>query len=128
NDEYLLYQTLLGAWPIGSLTTKRLADFRERIVAYMLKAIKEAKSHTSWVNANKGYEAAVEQFVRSLLVDGSNDEFIQDFTRFQQRIAILGAFNTLSQTLLKLTSPGVPDIYQGTELWALSLVDPDNRR
>jgi (1->4)-alpha-D-glucan 1-alpha-D-glucosylmutase len=128
NDEYLLYQTLIGAWPIGRLTKSRLAEFRDRIVAYMLKAAKEAKVHTSWVNTNEGYEAALEQFVRSLIPDDPRDELVQDLAVFQERIARLGAYNTLSQTLLKLTSPGVPDLYQGTELWALSLVDPDNRR
>ena len=128
NDEYLLYQTLIGAWPVERVKGAQLDELRERVVNYMLKATKEAKVHTSWVNPNDQYDAAVEEFVRNILVDDPEDEFLTDLAGFRQKVARLGAFNGLSQMLLKLTSPGVPDLYQGTELWSLSLVDPDNRR
>jgi (1->4)-alpha-D-glucan 1-alpha-D-glucosylmutase len=128
NDEYLLYQTLLGAWPEAEPGEPGYAGFRERITAYLLKAVKEAKVHTSWVNANEAYDGAVEAFVRRLLVDDPADPFLADFRQLQRRVAFFGQFNALSQLLLKLTSPGVPDVYRGTELWDFSLVDPDNRR
>jgi (1->4)-alpha-D-glucan 1-alpha-D-glucosylmutase len=128
NDEYLLYQTLVGAWPSGRLTPKQLAELRDRIVAYMQKATKEAKVHTSWVNPNDRYDAAVEQFVRGILSDDPRDTFMADIAEFIGTISTAGYVNSLSQQLIKLTAPGVPDLYQGTELWALSLVDPDNRR
>lgn len=128
NDEYLLYQTILGAWPDEPLSSEEFGRFRERIAAYMLKATKEAKVHTSWVNANEEYDDAVRQFVTRVLSDNPNDPFFAVLRQFQRRVAFYGRLNSLAQTLLKLTSPGVPDIYQGTELWDLSLVDPDNRR
>ncbi len=128
NDEYLLYQTLVGAWPLSALDDDGLATFRERIEAYMLKAIREAKVHTSWINPNMEYEQAVVNFVSALLASINGNPFLNDFLPFQKRIARLGMFNSLSQVLLKLTSPGVPDLYQGNEIWDFSLVDPDNRR
>ncbi|MBI1997917.1 MAG: malto-oligosyltrehalose synthase [Deltaproteobacteria bacterium] len=128
NDEYLLYQTLLGTWPDETLTHKEFDDYRERIAAYMQKAIKEAKVHTSWVNPNESYDRAVDDFVRKVLDSDTANDFITDFTCLHCRIAYAGMLNSISQTLLKITSPGVPDFYQGTELWDLSLVDPDNRR
>jgi (1->4)-alpha-D-glucan 1-alpha-D-glucosylmutase len=128
NDEYLLYQTLLGAWPPERLTGEALAQFRERIAAYLHKATKEAKVHTSWINPNEEYDAAVRQFVARLLPDAAADPFLKDLLVFQRRVAFFGYFNSLAQVLLKLTCPGVPDLYQGTELWDFSLVDPDNRR
>ncbi|MEW6637921.1 MAG: malto-oligosyltrehalose synthase, partial [Actinomycetota bacterium] len=128
DDEYLLYQTLLGAWPLERLDEAGLEEFRGRIKAYMEKAIREARVHTSWINVNEEYESAVADFVDALLTPAGNDLFLQEFVPFQRRIARLGALNSLSQTLIKLTAPGVPDIYQGNELWDLSLVDPDNRR
>lgn len=128
NDEYLLYQTLLGAWPWGEPTTESLAQFRDRIAAYMLKATKEAKVHTSWINPNEEYDAAVRGFVYAILSATTDDPFLTDFLAIQKRVAYYGQFNSLAQVLLKLTAPGVPDIYQGCELWDLSLVDPDNRR
>lgn len=128
NDEYLLYQTLVGVWPLLPLDTIDFAGFRERIEAYMLKAIKEAKLHTSWINPNQEYEAVVHHFVQTLLDDPEHNAFLADFIPFQSHITRCGLFNSLSQTLLKLTIPGVPDIYQGNELWAFNLVDPDNRR
>ncbi|HYQ92843.1 MAG TPA: malto-oligosyltrehalose synthase, partial [Candidatus Competibacteraceae bacterium] len=127
NDEYLLYQTSLGAWPLEDLDEAGLEAFRQRIENYMLKAVKEAKVHSSWVNPNPEYEGAIVAFIQALLKPGKN-RFLEDFLPDQRRIARLGLFNSLSQTLIKLTAPGVPDIYQGTELWDFSLVDPDNRR
>ena len=128
NDEYLLYQTLIGAWPQNSLDDARWKTFSERIEQYMLKAAREAKEHTSWANTNTDYEDALVQFTRAVLHRSPQNRFIADFNEFARRVAHIGTFNTLSQTLLKLTSPGVPDIYQGNELLEFSLVDPDNRR
>lgn len=128
NDEYLLYQTLIGAWPFESLESKDWTDFSQRIEQYMLKAIREAKEFTSWANPNEAYEAATTNFVRALLERGRKNKFLQQFSAFHGLIARIGMLNSLSETLLKLTSPGVPDIYQGNELQDLSLVDPDNRR
>lgn len=128
NDEYFLYQTLVGAWPTGATATAEFDDFRDRVVGYMAKATKEAKVHTSWINPNDKYDAAVGDFVRRILSDGERSRFLKDFRSFQRTVAYFGLFNSLAQTVLKLTSPGVPDIYQGTELLDLSLVDPDNRR
>jgi (1->4)-alpha-D-glucan 1-alpha-D-glucosylmutase len=103
-----------------------------RVREYMLKALKEAKVHTSWINPNEEYERAVADFVASALdpakVNGEDNAFLRDFAEFQAPVARAGMLNSLSQTLLKATAPGVPDFYQGTELWELTLVDPDNRR
>lgn len=128
NEEYLLYQTLLGAWPFQIKNQEEYRNFQERIQEYMQKAIKEAKIHTSWINPNKEYDEAVRTFVAAILDDSKPNPFLEDFKIFQRKIAYYGIYNSLSQTLLKLTSPGIPDIYQGSELWNLSLVDPDNRR
>jgi (1->4)-alpha-D-glucan 1-alpha-D-glucosylmutase len=129
NDEYLLYQTLTGAYPSEPLNdTGSWKNFCERIENYMLKAIREAKQNTSWINQNTEYETAVSSFVKKLLKPGAQNRFLNDFVLFQHRVARIGLWNGLAQTLLKLTCPGVPDIYQGNELWDLSLVDPDNRR
>jgi (1->4)-alpha-D-glucan 1-alpha-D-glucosylmutase len=128
NTEYLLYQTLLGVWPLENPEGEALERFAERIRGYMVKAIKEAKVHTSWINPDEDYEAAVIQFVDCVLDPERNGYFMADFLPFEERIARLGLYNSLTLTLLKLTVPGVPDIYQGTELWEFSLVDPDNRR
>jgi (1->4)-alpha-D-glucan 1-alpha-D-glucosylmutase len=128
NDEYLLYQTLLGAWPEGPLDGSARARFRGRIADHMQKATKEAKVHTSWVNPNEEYDAAVRLFVEHLLPESGQSPFLSDLLALQRRVAFFGRFNSLSQVLLKLTSPGVPDLYQGCELWDYSLVDPDNRR
>ena len=128
NDEYLLYQTLLGVWPFEAPDADGLAQLAERLVAYMTKAVREAKLHSSWINPDADYEAATADFVRALLSPEPGNLFLRDFLPFQQRIARAGAVNSLAQLLLKLTSPGVPDLYQGSELWDFSLVDPDNRR
>jgi (1->4)-alpha-D-glucan 1-alpha-D-glucosylmutase len=128
NDEYLFYQTLLGAWPLEEINEMDMNTFSERIHAYMQKAIKEAKLHTSWINPNQDYEAAMNLFVHTLLDDPEHNAFLSDFIPLQKNLARYGLYNSLSQTLLKLTIPGIPDIYQGNELWAFNLVDPDNRR
>jgi (1->4)-alpha-D-glucan 1-alpha-D-glucosylmutase len=128
NDEYLLYQTLVGAWPLEAMDKAGFAAFRERIAGYMQKATKEAKVHTSWINANQDYDNAVSEFVARVLPDQPSDPFLKDLSAFQRKVACFGQINSLSQTLLKLACPGVPDFYQGSELWDYSLVDPDNRR
>lgn len=125
NDEYLLYQAIIGAWDDDQRSQERFAQFKQRIAAYMQKAINEAKVHTSWVNPNETYDKAVKAFVERIL---DNQRFIEATADLRQKIAFYGQFNSLSQTLLKLTAPGFPDIYQGSELWDFSLVDPDNRR
>lgn len=129
NDEYLLYQALLAAWPAGGASGgDDWQAFTERIAGYMAKATKEAKVHTSWTYPNDSYDQAVRAFVLKLLDRGENRAFLDDFTPFQRRVAFYGRLNSLSQTLLKLTVPGMPDTYRGTESWDFSLVDPDNRR
>jgi (1->4)-alpha-D-glucan 1-alpha-D-glucosylmutase len=125
NEEYLLYQTLLGAWPFGGAIDD---EFVRRITEFMLKALKEAKVHTSWITPNTEYEEAVLAFVRAILDTRDNTQFLEDFPQLQHKVAFFGVFNSLSQALLKLGSPGVADTYQGNELWDFSLVDPDNRR
>jgi (1->4)-alpha-D-glucan 1-alpha-D-glucosylmutase len=130
NDEYLLYQILVGAWPFEIDTPEHpgLAEFAERIVAYMIKASREAKVRTSWTAPDQEYEAGLERFVRRILDPQEGRAFLADLLAFAPRVALVGAVNGLAQTLLKLTVPGVPDTYQGCDLWDLSLVDPDNRR
>lgn len=126
NEEYLLYQTLIGAWPFAVEDDESRRSFVNRIQEYLVKAVREAKIHSSWLNHNEEYEQAVRDFVARLLAAGG--PFINDFVEFQAPIARAGMFNSLSQTLLKIAAPGVPDFYQGSELWDFSLVDPDNRR
>jgi (1->4)-alpha-D-glucan 1-alpha-D-glucosylmutase len=129
NDEYLLYQTILGLLHEEVPGTPEFAQLRERIAAYMEKATREAKVHTSWVNPNEEYDAAIQNFVNRVLDDkASKNTFLKDIMTFQRRVAFFGQFNALAQLLLKLTAPGMPDIYRGTELWDFSMVDPDNRR
>ncbi|HUG24049.1 malto-oligosyltrehalose synthase [Piscinibacter sp.] len=127
-DEYLLYQTLLGTWPAGGLREDALANYRERIQQYMLKAAREAKTHTGWVSPDEAYENGLLGFVGGLLGRLSPNLFLDDLAVQAQQLAWFGALNGLTVTLLKFTSPGVPDIYQGHELISLALVDPDNRR
>jgi glycogen operon protein len=124
-QEYLFYQTLVGAWPFGWDGRQNRDEFVERLSAYLLKTVKEAKVETSWVTPDAKYEQGVIEFARRLLTD---DGFMQDVQRFCEDLAPYGAQNGLSQTLLRLCAPGVPDTYQGAELWNQSLVDPDNRR
>ena len=138
--EYLLYQTLLGTWPLAPSTQaddaqlqKTLNDdafvsYRERIEEYMVKASREAKRRTSWANVNEEYENALRQFIRLSLESREGNPFPAEIGELARRLARFGYFNSLSQTLCKLTAPGVPDVYQGNELWDWSLVDPDNRR
>jgi (1->4)-alpha-D-glucan 1-alpha-D-glucosylmutase len=128
NVEYLLYQTLLGAWPVEPASAEEHSEFIGRIQAYMEKATHEAKVHTSWINPNADYDEALRQFVGRILDPAVSPAFLADFREFQERISRYGFFNALSQCLLKIAAPGVPDTYQGTELWDFSLVDPDNRR
>jgi (1->4)-alpha-D-glucan 1-alpha-D-glucosylmutase len=126
-DEYLYYQALLGAWP-GDVTDLPPASFVERMRDFMLKAIKEEKVHSSWIHPSHQYDDAVRDFVRGTLTGVEGKRFLRVFLPFQQRVAQAGLVNSLAQLILKIVSPGVPDFYQGTELWDLSLVDPDNRR
>jgi (1->4)-alpha-D-glucan 1-alpha-D-glucosylmutase len=132
NDEYLFYQVLIGAWPAEGLpspiATDAAADLTERLVTYMEKAAREAKVHTSWIEENPEYLKALARFVRETLAGRTARRFLASFLPFQRRVAHAGMVNSLSQLVLKLASPGVPDFYQGTELWDLNLVDPDNRR
>jgi len=122
--EYMLYQALIGAWPFESID----GNFVQRMQAYALKAAREGKLETSWTNPNDIYEARLSDFIANILHRKHSVEFIEAIGAFAQRTGLLGALNSLSQLALKLTLPGVPDFYQGTELWDLSLVDPDNRR
>ncbi len=128
NDEVLLYQTLLGVLPEAPLDETGLAELRERIQAYMLKAIREAKDLTSWIDPDPDYEAAVASFVERVLASVSPNPFLTDVRALLARIAPFARANALAMVLFKLTAPGVPDLYQGCETWNLSLVDPDNRR
>jgi (1->4)-alpha-D-glucan 1-alpha-D-glucosylmutase len=124
-EEVFLYQTLVGAWPLDAGSVPAL---KERILAYLRKALREAKRHSDWIDPNPEYEAALLAFAERLLEPTVGNRFLRDFQRIQRKVAFYGALNGLSQTLLKLTAPGIPDVYQGTELWDESLVDPDNRR
>lgn len=127
NDEYFLYQNLFGFWPLVEPDADEWHLLRERLADYILKAMREAKRCTSWRNPDAGYETALRLFVEWLFADRGSP-FWNDFLNLHRRLAPSGLYNSLSQTLLKLTVPGVPDIYQGCELWNFSLVDPDNRR
>jgi len=120
----MLYQALLGAWPLEGFDRR----FVERMQAYVVKAAREAKEQTSWLNPDSLYEEGLTTFVAQLLDRDRSGPFLAAFAPFVARAALLGALNSLSQLALKLFIPGVPDLYQGTEFWDLSLVDPDNRR
>jgi (1->4)-alpha-D-glucan 1-alpha-D-glucosylmutase len=128
NEEYLIYQTLVGTWPLLPLSDGERGEYTARIQEYVHKALKEAKLHTSWINPDEAYERAARDFVAAVLDPARSGEFLRDLDEFQQLTARAGMLNSLSQTLLKTTAPGVPDFYQGTELWNFTLVDPDNRR
>ncbi|MDD5198914.1 MAG: malto-oligosyltrehalose synthase [Terrimicrobiaceae bacterium] len=125
NEEYLLYQTLAGSWP---LAPEEPSAYAGRIQQYMTKALKEAKINSSWTEPNEEWEKAVMDFIDGILDANRSAEFLAGFSRLVERLAPLGAMNSLAQLVLKCTTPGVPDFYQGTELWDFSLVDPDNRR
>jgi (1->4)-alpha-D-glucan 1-alpha-D-glucosylmutase len=128
--EWAFYQALAGAWPLGLEPgdAKGLAGLAERMTQFTRKAAREAKLNTSWTAPNPDYEQALETFVRGVLDPGRSTVFLADFAGELRRIGLAGAINALTQTLIKLAAPGVPDIYQGTELWDFSMVDPDNRR
>ncbi len=128
NEEYLLYQTLIGVWPLETMTEDQHAGFVVRIQQYMIKAVKEAKEYTSWISPDAEYENAMIQFIARVLDRSSLNTFLNDFLPFQRWLSPYGLYNSLSQVLVKAAAPGVPDCYQGTELWDFSLVDPDNRR
>jgi (1->4)-alpha-D-glucan 1-alpha-D-glucosylmutase len=133
NDEYAIYQTLLGAWPVALTgvplpATSALDSFRERMTGTVLKSIREAKRRTSWSNPNEAYETACLRFVERILEVDRPNPFLDDFLAFQNRVARFGVFNSLSQLVVTLTAPGVPDLYQGGDLWDLNMIDPDNRR
>jgi (1->4)-alpha-D-glucan 1-alpha-D-glucosylmutase len=115
NDEYMIYQTLVGTWPIDI----------SRVIEYLLKAVREAKVHTNWVYPNAGYEEVITEFAAAIMADR---DFTADLEEFLAPLRMPAYITSLAQTLIKNTAPGVPDLYQGTELWDLSLVDPDNRR
>lgn len=128
HTEYFFYQTLAGSFPLELKGEEALASYRQRIVDYMLKAVKEAKLFTSWINQNAEYEQRIADFVNDVLTPGPNNAFLPDLQKFVNGISSFGLHNSMLQTILKLTCPGVPDLYQGSELWDFSLVDPDNRR
>jgi (1->4)-alpha-D-glucan 1-alpha-D-glucosylmutase len=123
NEEWLLYQTLVGVWPLA-VTEERATVARVR--EYMRKALREAKVHSSWIEPGERYERAVDRFVASAL-SRSNGTFLRALRSFSREVAFAGAMTSLAQTVVKIASPGVPDLYQGTETWNLRLVDPDNR-
>jgi (1->4)-alpha-D-glucan 1-alpha-D-glucosylmutase len=131
-DEYHFYQALLAAWPVepdaGPGDTAARDRLAGRLAEYMIKAIREAKRHTSWLWQDSDYEEAVVRFVRELLAGEHASRFLPSFLQFERRVARAGAVNALAQLVLKIGLPGVPDIYQGTEFWSTTLVDPDNRR
>jgi (1->4)-alpha-D-glucan 1-alpha-D-glucosylmutase len=124
NEEYFLYQTLLGMWP---LQPSEQAGVLERLQSYVVKATREAMVHTRWTRPNLAHEEGLKKFVAAILDEQENRAFLEDFRDFHRQTAFYGMLNGLSQTLLKITTPGVPDFYQGSELWDLRLVDPDNR-
>ena len=125
NDEYFLYQTLVGSFPFAEA---EFPEFVDRVKDYVIKAVREAKVHTAWLRPDSDYEEGFSAFVDRLLATPETNEFLNRFKPFQARIAEYGIFNSLSQVLIKNVAPGVPDLYQGDEFWNLSFVDPDNRR
>ncbi|MEG3941544.1 malto-oligosyltrehalose synthase [Microcoleus sp. S36b_A3] len=125
NDEYFLYQTILGSFPFEGIEN---TDYVDRLKDYAIKAVREAKVYTAWLRADNDYETGFMTFIESVLENSENNQFLKNFLPFWKKVADYGIFNSLSQTVLKITAPGVPDIYQGTEFWDLSHVDPDNRR
>ncbi|MDQ2659369.1 MAG: malto-oligosyltrehalose synthase [Verrucomicrobiota bacterium] len=131
NEEYLLYQALLGTWPVdvnGAATPNATEEYVARLQVYMAKALHEAKVNTSWIQPNESWDTATHEFVARILAPATKNKFLPVFLPAVEEIARLGAINSLAQVILKMTTPGVPDIYQGNEIWDFSLVDPDNRR
>ncbi|WP_062100584.1 malto-oligosyltrehalose synthase [Candidatus Xiphinematobacter sp. Idaho Grape] len=127
NEEYFLYQTLLGVWPLDTFS-EDWEQFVARIQKYLVKALKEGKVNSSWTQPNEEWEQAVAQFIKKILDSQTGSAFQRAFMPLAEEIARLGAWNSLTETVLKCTVPGIPDFYQGTEIWDFSLVDPDNRR
>ncbi len=125
NDQYLFYQTLVGTFPFDGMIDE---GYVGRLENYMVKAVREAKVHTAWIKPDEDYERAISGFVRKCLDESRNAAFIRELRAFARDISWFGMLNSISQLVLKLTLPGVPDFYQGTEFWDFSLVDPDNRR
>lgn len=125
NEEYFLYQTLIGSWPLDQAGQK---NFTQRIEDYIIKAVREAKVHTAWIEPDEEYENAYLSFIRLILDESTSPEFLHDFRIFVHNLAFYGIYNSLAQVLVKSTVPGIPDFYQGSEYWDFSLVDPDNRR
>jgi (1->4)-alpha-D-glucan 1-alpha-D-glucosylmutase len=128
NDLWLLFQTLVGLWPAQPPDEAERASLRQRVQAYMRKAVREAKQNTSWVCPDSEYEEALERYIDGVLRPGGPSPFADELQKFTARIAPFGFRNSLAQVALKFTVPGVPDLYQGCEQWNFSLVDPDNRR
>jgi (1->4)-alpha-D-glucan 1-alpha-D-glucosylmutase len=122
NEEILIYQALLGIWPLAA---SEVAAVPERLAKFLTKATREAKQHSSWGEPNEQYEGALIAFMRALVAD---TEFVTDVERLEETVAWFGALNSLSQLTVKLAAPGIPDFYQGNESWSFRLVDPDNRR
>jgi (1->4)-alpha-D-glucan 1-alpha-D-glucosylmutase len=127
NEEVLLYQSLLGVWPLEETDDASRADLTKRIETFIRKAAREGKTHSSWVSPNEAHEAALGQFISRILDSSADNVFLSDFFNFLGKIAPYGACNGYAQVLLKMTSPGVPDFFQGNELWNFRLTDPDNR-
>ncbi|MFO0789819.1 MAG: malto-oligosyltrehalose synthase [Pirellulales bacterium] len=127
NEEYFIYQTLAGTWPLEPFTDHERESYRDRILQYLEKAMREGKVHTSWMNPSEAYENGLKSFVTAIL-SPDHPSFANDMSQFVARIANAGFVNSLGQLLLKMSLPGVPDFYRGTELWDFNLVDPDNRR
>ena len=127
NEEYLIYQTLVGTWPLEPLDAAGHETYVDRIVAYLDKALREAKLHTSWLNPYEEYDQAVAAFIRAIL-DNTQSDFVHDLSTLARSISDAGFVNSLAQTLVKICVPGVPDFYQGVEFWDFNLVDPDNRQ
>jgi (1->4)-alpha-D-glucan 1-alpha-D-glucosylmutase len=125
NDEYFLYQTLIGSFPFAD---KPQGEYRQRLRDYVIKAVREAKVHTAWLKPDTSYEENYLLFLDQIMEESQDNLFLKEFLPFQRKIAWYGILNSLSQVLIKISSPGVPDFYQGSELWDLNLVDPDNRR
>ena len=132
NDEYLFYQLLVGSWPVELTGNPKcetvMREYIQRLQAVMQKSIREARTHSNWISPNAEYEGAVAAFIRDALDPSRSEAFLSAFLAFQERVADCGVQNSLAQLVLKLTSPGIPDIYQGSELWDLNLGDPDSRR
>jgi (1->4)-alpha-D-glucan 1-alpha-D-glucosylmutase len=131
NEEYLLYQTILGAWPWAMETPQERQNFIERLQLYASKALSEAKVNLSWINPDSAYLEAVHGFIAAILTPdsrGKETPFVRSIQQLLPQLRLFGAVNSLAQVVLKIASPGLPDFYQGTELWELTLVDPDNRR